>query len=392
MASKETEQHTVLLALILLSIGFLNFSHLPVQAQNSSNAFPPSTNISFTSSSQFLIPASNGTVSFESGGSYTNATLNGNVWNFSGLYSGSGSSALPNVFGVGFSVSVVNSNISITHLDALNVIPPFPGQLDYRVTGLGRQAFNLHYGDLRLLNLTVYIDGEAMAMDNGWIISPDGWINVTGATSNVSIDWAEVSPISFLSSTAFSIPALNSSIDFSSGGTYLGEPILANNAWSFQNLALDDSVQRGTPLWLFTISAQNCDVKIGRYNPEAFEGSINGSAWLNYTVTGTGSQTVNLGYNPDANGNLGPYVYIDGENRTQGDGWLIQTDGTITIAGASSSVSIVYPPNATLFDMPPPIASGNTQTISNNILIISLPIAIFVVIAIVILFMKRKHS
>jgi hypothetical protein len=341
-------------ALILAVLTLATLSYLPVNAQNSSNAFPPSTNINFSSTTKFVIPSSNGMVMFASGGSYANACLNGDVWDFADLFVTGGSSALPNIFGVTFSVSAKNCNVTITHLDALNAVPPFPGELDYTVSGVGTQAFNLHYSNLGLLNWTVYIDGAVEPKGDGWTISPDGWLTVTGASSNVSIHWAEVSTIAFTSSDNFLIPSCNSSINFASDGTCLGEPSLANNTWTFQNLALDGSVPSGVPLWTFSIWAQNSNVTIDSYNPGAFAGAVNGSAWLNYTVAGVGIQNVSLGYG-NSNGNIGPDVYIDCENRTQGNGWFLLNDGWLEVAGASSNISIYYPPNPALYNLPPPI-------------------------------------
>ena len=105
------------------------------------------------------------------GGSYANASIDNGTWNFAGLFVNGGASALPDIMGVGFSVSAQNCNVTITHLDALNVVPPFPGELDYTVAGVGSQSFNLHYSNYGLLNLTVYIDGVAEPQNSGWAIS-----------------------------------------------------------------------------------------------------------------------------------------------------------------------------------------------------------------------------
>jgi hypothetical protein len=337
------------LTLIVLTIAC---SSLAVQAQNPANAFPPSTNTTFDSKSKFAIPRSNDEISFASGGSYANAALNGDVWDFTSLFTNAGSSALPNIFGVRFSVSAKNCDMTITHLDALNVVPPFPGQMDFTVTGAGTQSFNFHYSSLRLLNWTVYIDDAARAEGDGWTVLPDGWLNVTGATRDASIRWEEVSTVSFTSKTNFPIAPLNSSVNFGSGGTSLGEPSLVNETWIFQNLALAGSVQDGTPLWIFEVSGQNSNITIDSYNPGAFVGAANGSAWLNCTVFGVGSQNVSLG-NVNSNGGLGPYVYIDGENRTLGNGWVILNDDWLEITGASANVSIYYPPNPELYNLTP---------------------------------------
>ena len=81
----------------------------------------------------------------------------------------------------------------------------------------------------------------------------------------------------------------------------------------------------GIPLWDFAVSVQNCNITVTSYNPGALTGLTNVATWLNYTVAGVGTQTVNLNYgytngNVAPNGPLNYTVYVDGENRTQGNG------------------------------------------------------------------------
>jgi hypothetical protein len=242
---------------------------------------------------------------------------------------------------------------------------------------------------MRLLNWTVYIDGAAKANGDGWTVSPDGWLTVAGATSSVSIQWKEVSTIAFTSEDKFAVPSWNSSISFASGGTLLGQPSLINKTWTFQNLALTGSTPNGTPLWTFAVSAQNSNVTIDSYNPGAFNGAVNGSAWLNYTVLGVGSQNVSLGYG-NRNGGLGPNVYIDGENRTQGNGWLLLNDGWLAVTGASSNVSIYYPPNAALYNFPPRGIPAHAQPFSP--LFFASIITTIIIVAVAITIIKLRHS
>lgn len=363
------------------------WSCLLVQAENPSNGFPPSTNINFTSETQFAIPSTNGTVSFAPGGSYANATLKSDVWDFTGLFVTDAISALPNINGVSFSAQSKNCNVTITRFDVLNVNPPFPGQLDYSVKGVGTQIFNLHYSSLQLLNWTVYVNGLAKAQGDGWAVSSDGWINVTAANADVSIRWKEVSTIAFSEDANFAIPLWNSSINFASNGTFLGEPRFVNKTWIFQNLALHGSVSRGIPLWSFAFSAQNSNVTIDSYNPGVFTGAVNGSAWLNFTVIGVGSQNISLGYQ-NSNGGLGPYVYIDGENRTQGNGWCFLNDGEMAITGASSNVSIFYPPNPALYNLPPP----GPSTQPDNFLFYWTVIGAIIIVAVAITLIKIRRT
>ncbi len=334
-------------------------SNLLAQAQNTTNAFPPTTNVNFTSATQFKIPSYNSTVVFSSGGSYANASLDSGSWNFNGLFVNDGTSALPNFMGVGFSVSARNCKVTITHLDALNVVPPFPGELDYTVVGVGSQIFNLHYSNNELLNWTVYIDGVAKPQNNGWTVSADGTLTIACAVSAVCIQWAEASPTTFSPSDSFAIPACNSTVSFSYCGTYLGTAGLTDNVLYFQNLALNGITPSGIPFWDFAVSAQNCNITITGYNPGTLTGLTDVATWLNYTVAGIGTQNVNLNYGY-TNGNIAPNgplnytVYVDGENRTAGDGWSLLNNGWVTITGATSNVSVYYLPNTALNDLPPP--------------------------------------
>ncbi|MCW4009136.1 MAG: hypothetical protein NWF05_00755 [Candidatus Bathyarchaeota archaeon] len=330
---------------VLLVVGSGSFS---VYAQGGLNDFPPETNKDFTSETQFTIPDKNSAVTFASGGSYANATINGGIWDFAGLFVNGGLSVLPNTVGVSFSCSAENCNVTITHLDVLNMVPPAPGQLDYRVAGVGAQAFNLHYSRYGLIGWTVLIDGAARAKGDGWTLSADGWLTVTDATCNVSVQWAEASQTAFAATDTFPLPDSSGAVGFALGGSYLGEVLAVEGVLVFQNLALNGSTPNSNPLWNFGVSAQNCNLTVTGYKPGALTGSTNVEAWLNYTVAGVGTQTVNLNYHFGSTGQSSYRNYtvcIDGENRTQSNGWNLQNGGWVTITGATSNVSIYYPPN-----------------------------------------------
>ena len=331
-----------------------------VHAQAGLNDFPPQTNIKFTAERQFEIPERNSTISFSSGGSYANATLTDGIWDFSGLFVTGGLSMLPNTNGVKFSVSATNSDVTVTHLDVLNLVPPDPGKLEYSVNGVGSQTFNLQYRRPELIAYGVEIDGEAKTKGDGWTLSPDGWITVTTAKSKVTVQWAEPSINSFPIWTSFQLPATNGSVIFASQVTYLGEPRQENNTWYFQNLSVNGSAPRGIPMWNFAIAAQNCNVTVQGYDPAGLTGLTNVAAWLNYSIAGPAgaSQRVNLNFG-SLNG-VGPYkgmnytIILDGENRAEGDGWVLLKDGWISVTGASSNVSIYFPPDTSMNDAPPP--------------------------------------
>jgi len=354
--------------LICAVVLFVSSSLLFVQAQNATNAFSPTTNINFTSATQFPIPTLNSTVSFSSDGSYANASLDNGAWDFTGLFVNGGTSALPDIMGVGFSVSAQDCDVTITHLDALNVVPPLsPGELDYTVAGVGSQSFNLHYSNYGLLSWTVYIDGVAKPQNNCWTVSADGTLTITGAVSNVSIQWAEASLTAFTPTDNFANPAENSTVNFGYNGTYMGTASLTNNVWYFQNLAVNGSTPNGIPLWDFAVSAENCEMTITSYNPGALTGRTNVAAWLNYAVAGVGTQAVNLNYGSGVI-SIVPncIVCIDGENRTQGDGWSLLDDGWVIVTGAASNVSIYYPPIPAPNTLPPDVSVSSTSPNSQS--------------------------
>jgi len=65
-----------------------------------------------------------------------------------------------------------------------------------------------------------------------------------------------------------------------------------------------------------------------------------GSGNLEYTVSGTGVQTVNIHYY--YNEWLNYTVSIDGQSRAENDGWKATKDGWLTISGAKAQVTITY--------------------------------------------------
>jgi hypothetical protein len=89
------------------------------------------------------------------------------------------------------------------------------------------------------------------------------------------------------------------------------------------------------------ISAHDCNLTIT--SVYSYEQNIGGYfadtyMWLNYTITGTGTQYLSSPSFYNSN-NTNPTVYIDGTIRQQGDGWNWANYG-ITVSGARSNVSI----------------------------------------------------
>jgi hypothetical protein len=100
------------------------------------------------------------------------------------------------------------------------------------------------------------------------------------------------------------------------------------------------------------ISAHNCNITITSFNSQqntignvSLWYIVNMSSWLNYTITGTGTQSLDYFSLVRESENIIPFrsgnttVYIDGALRQQGDGWN-WTDFGLTVTGAASKVSI----------------------------------------------------
>jgi hypothetical protein len=165
---------------------FLIFSAVSsgVQAQNTGTFIP---------SDKFQIPQQNGSISFNTNGSYSSATLQNNTWYFTGL-SLNNSSSLGNL-----TVSVKNSNITIYSYYSSQSFSQFrrTAMVRYYIEGQGEQVFNLG------LNVTgptlssawsvivpAYADGTGsafLAEGDGWHLRSDNTVVIDGLTGNVTI-------------------------------------------------------------------------------------------------------------------------------------------------------------------------------------------------------------
>lgn len=144
--------------------------------------------------------------------------------------------------------------------------------------------------------------------------------------------------IAFTPDNKFDIPSNNSSISFSTNGTYQMAS-LENGTWNFENLIFFNS-QEQEELNL-KVSAINCDITINffRIYNRTFDGENAKRATLGYTILGTGTQFFNLGLDPKA-GALD--ARLNGEWVGKNHGWTHSSDGTFTITGASENVTLLY--------------------------------------------------
>ena len=143
--------------------------------------------MSFSPADKFSVPTYNGTISFVVNGTYSKATFENNTWTFTNLLI-NGSQPLEN-----FAISAQNSNVTVFSYQAFNATTFQVERLRYVVEGQGEQIFNLGFGSEEgglsanvewgvVLNNSVFV-----SEGNGWSISHDGTMVVTGATGNVSI-------------------------------------------------------------------------------------------------------------------------------------------------------------------------------------------------------------
>jgi hypothetical protein len=137
------------------------------------------TDTSFTPADKFSIPLYNGSISFAVKGTYANATLKNDMWTFTNLRLNN-SQMVEN-----FAVSAQNSNVTVFWAQVSNTT--IRGAfLSYFVEGQGTQTFNfdlnIEGGEWSVLFNEVFIaEGE------GWTLSPDHTLTITGATGNVTL-------------------------------------------------------------------------------------------------------------------------------------------------------------------------------------------------------------
>ncbi len=143
------------------------------------------TDITFKPADKFSIPSNNDTISFAVNGTYSKATLENDTWTFMNLRL-NGSQPLEN-----FKISTQNSNVTIFSYIAFNTTLQSL-LLRYAVEGKGKQIFNFglgsQEGEWSAIDWSVIANNAVfIAEGEGWTISNDGTLIVTGVTGNVSI-------------------------------------------------------------------------------------------------------------------------------------------------------------------------------------------------------------
>jgi hypothetical protein len=139
------------------------------------------TDTTFKPTDKFDIPAYNSTISFATGGTYERASLENNMWKFVNLrWNNTG--PLENL-----TVSAQDSNVKITTYQRFNA-GTVAARLRYTVVGHGTQTFNFGF-TMKEGGWTVSLNGRLMGENDGYNVSPDQTITVTGATVNASISY-----------------------------------------------------------------------------------------------------------------------------------------------------------------------------------------------------------
>ena len=146
------------------------------------------------------------------------------------------------------------------------------------------------------------------------------------------------SEIYFTSEKLFAMPQNNSSFRFDTGGSYKSANY-ENGVWTFKELYINNST--ATEKLNLKLSATDCDLRIYPYRITPYTYGKETLKWviIRYTISGQGTQTINLGVNTN-NGQLD--VILDGEFIGRNQGWTKSKDGTLTITGAKENVRLWY--------------------------------------------------
>ena len=134
----------------------------------------------------FEIPAYNSTISFAVNGTCSEANLKNDSWTFINIVLNNSVSRQK----LNLTVSARDSNVTITSYQKTNSTfagsPASTVRLRYVVFGQGSQALNLHLnpteGDYSVISDTVWL-----GLFDGWSISTDSTITITGERRNVTI-------------------------------------------------------------------------------------------------------------------------------------------------------------------------------------------------------------
>jgi len=176
------------IAAILMITSVLPWGCIITQAQ---------TETIFKPTDKFDIPENNSTINFAADGTYVRASLDNGAWHFVDLHLNFVDFLLNNSQRpekLTLKVSAQDSNVTIRAYQILNITTSTRGiYLRYNITGQGSQTFNFGFipkgGEWDII-----FNGVAKGENDGWRISPDATITITGATANVAITYYRLPP------------------------------------------------------------------------------------------------------------------------------------------------------------------------------------------------------
>jgi hypothetical protein len=174
LAENSKKKILIFLTAVLATALIAPWTYFVVQAQTKS-VFGPAD--------KFNIPQSNGTISFSVSGTYEAASLENGSWIFLNLQL----SNSPRLERLNLTFSAENSNVTITSYRTYN--DTYGGvMIRYLVSGHGKQTFYL--GPIpKTGEWSVNLNRVYVGTNEGWSVSSDSTITVTGAITNASLSY-----------------------------------------------------------------------------------------------------------------------------------------------------------------------------------------------------------
>jgi hypothetical protein len=149
------------------------------------------TEISFGPTDKFAIPEKNSAINFATNrpnstiaGTYAQANLENSAWHFVNITL----SNSPRHDELTLIVSAQDCDVTIRSYQITNTTTLGGVRLRYYITGRGTQSFNFGFVP-KGGEWDISFNGKAKAPNNGWSVSPDATLTITGATANVSITY-----------------------------------------------------------------------------------------------------------------------------------------------------------------------------------------------------------
>ncbi len=212
----------------------INVQHTAESSDTAPLPPPAPANVNFTSKDYFSIPSTGAAINFAVDGSYDQADLNNDTWEFTNLTLSSyainagnfasnvtGRNVLPYILQAGYpanlGVSAQGCNLTITGVTPLTWHSYEPG-INYTVQGIGSQLFTFPF-EIGKFNWSITIDGMQKENGDGWFIINDHQLRIDNASKQVQIDavvlpshWVPVVPFSFYLPVVLSIVIIGTAL------------------------------------------------------------------------------------------------------------------------------------------------------------------------------------